>query len=127
MKDTTAIGSTTEGMVLAALLRKGKKVLLPFNGASRYDLLLDEDGKFIRVQCKTGRVRNGFVVFNNYSVTSAGSKYYTKDEIDSFGVYCPDNETTYFVPIDTCNKGKNRLRLDGANRAAGRSAKDFEF
>jgi len=111
MKDTSAVGSTTEGMVLATLLQQGKKVLLPFNGASRYDLLLDEDGKFVRVQCKTGRIRKGFVVFNAYSVTSAGTRNYTKEEVDLFGVFCPDNGVTYFVPIESCTKGKARIRL----------------
>jgi hypothetical protein len=130
MKDTSGVGSVTEGMILAALLLRGKKIFIPFNGASRYDLLLDDEkGKFIRVQCKTARIRKGVVKFRTYSVTAAGMNYYSKDDIDAFGVYCPDNGKTYFVPIEKCVKGTMSLRIEPSKsiKTGLRFAKDFEF
>ncbi len=54
----------------AALIRQGKRLLRPLSSATRYDLLIDEeDGTFTRVQCKTGVLRHGCVVFRLYSVS----------------------------------------------------------
>ena len=70
MKNTTAQGDVTEWQVAAALVRRGKRLLRPLSSATRYDLLIDEeDGTFTRVQCKTGVLRNGCVVFRLYSVS----------------------------------------------------------
>jgi hypothetical protein len=40
---------------MAALLRRGKKVLMPFSDNCRYDIVVEENGSFTRIQCKTGR------------------------------------------------------------------------
>jgi hypothetical protein len=127
MKDTSAVGSTTEGTILSALLKKGKRILLPFSGSSRYDILLDENGVFVRIQCKTGRIKGSVVIFNNYSVTQAGSKVYTKSEIDFLAIYCPDNDKIYWMPVEICRKGKTRLKLAGQIKKTDLAAKDFEF
>ena len=59
----------------------------------RYDLVLDLDGDFIRAQCKTGRLRNGVIVFNSESVRcntkTAHRRGYVGDA-DVFLVHCPD-------------------------------------
>lgn len=91
-------GERTEGVVLATLLRLGKNVLLPFGSHLRYDLVFEEDASFRRVQCKTGRIRNGGIVFNTSSRTSGSNRGYV-GEIDLFGVYCPENEGVYLVPV----------------------------
>lgn len=87
---------------MAALLRSGKKVLMPFGDNSRYDLVVEERGLFTRVQCKTGKVDRGAVVF---SVASSqyhrgGKRQDYRGQIDAFGVFCPDNEKVYIIPID---------------------------
>lgn len=129
MKDTSGVGSITEGIILAALLRNKKKVLLPFGGSARYDLLVDDGDKFIRVQCKTGCLRKGVIRFRTYSMTKAGAKHYTKNEIDAFGVYCPENEKVYFIPIEQCSKSTTSLRIEPSKsiQTGLRFAKDFEF
>ena len=52
------VGEISEGMVLAALLRARKIVLRPFGDNQRYDLVVDEDGTFVRIQCKTARLKD---------------------------------------------------------------------
>lgn len=53
------IGDASTAMVLARLVQTGKLVLLPFSENQRYDLVIDEGDRFVRVQCKTGRLRQG--------------------------------------------------------------------
>jgi PD-(D/E)XK endonuclease len=69
----------------------------------RYDLVIDNlDGTFNRVQCKTGVLKgNGAVVhFRAYSVDGRRPRALPyQGQIDSFGVYCPQNEQVYLVPI----------------------------
>ena len=51
----TSKGKTSEAVILAALVRLGKSVLIPWE-EERYDLALDEGGRLLRIQCKTGHV-----------------------------------------------------------------------
>src|SRR5437016_9333491 len=70
MKNTTLRGDIAEFQIAAALIRHGNRLLRPLSSASRYDLLIDnEDGTFTRVQCKSGVLRNGCVLFRVYSVS----------------------------------------------------------
>ena len=93
--------------VAAALVRRGKRLLRPISSATRYDLVIDnDDGSFVRVQCKTGRLREGRVEFRLYSVSGHNTRTvrYT-GQIDAYGVYCPQTEGIYLVPvtaISTC-------------------------
>ncbi len=85
----------------AALIRQGKRLLRPLSSATRYDLLIDEeDGAFTRVQCKTGVLRHGCVVFRLYSVSGhdTPSKGYV-GQVDAYGVFCPANGITYLIPV----------------------------
>ncbi|HKY51676.1 MAG TPA: group I intron-associated PD-(D/E)XK endonuclease [Candidatus Limnocylindria bacterium] len=84
-----------------ALTRAGRKLLRPLSSATRYDLLIDnEDGSYTRVQCKTGRFRDGCIRFNAFSISghNTTTKRY-QGEVDAFGVYCPQIGETYLVPI----------------------------
>jgi hypothetical protein len=63
MKDTTSVGDLSEFEVATALMRTRKRVLRPLSAGLRYDLAIDNgDGTVVRVQCKTGILRNGFHV-----------------------------------------------------------------
>jgi hypothetical protein len=71
----------TEGMVLSAILRSGRTVLLPFGDQEDYDMVMEDQGKFFRIQCKTGRLKNGSVHFNLYTMAQeAGTKKYVRRE-----------------------------------------------
>ena len=81
---------------------RGRKVLLPFGDNTRYDLVVENYGRFTRIQCKTGRMRRGAVVF---AVASSqyhrgGKRQDYRGQADAFGVFCPDNEKIYIIPIE---------------------------
>jgi len=124
MKDTTSVGDLTEFEVATALMRRRNRVLRPLSTGLRYDIAIDNgDGTIVRVQCKTGLLRNGFISFrvcNADARRPQGIPY--QGQIEAFGVYCPQNRRTYLVPIDAvgANVSTARLRLDAARNGQHR-------
>src|SRR5262249_16316917 len=88
-----------------ALTLQGKTVLLPLGDYQRYDLVVEDAGEFLRIQCKMGRLIKGAIVFYPCSVDSRSKqggcirKSYV-GEVDLFGVYCPEVKECYLVPVE---------------------------
>lgn len=116
------VGLRTEAVVTSRLLAAGIKVLQPCGFNHRYDLVLDLEGRFVRAQVKTGRLRDGKVVFKTCSVRSntQGSVLRAYDaEIDLFLVYCAATNGIYAVPVDQAPRGAMSLRVaETANKQA---------
>jgi hypothetical protein len=110
--NTKDIGMRSEGAILSALMRLKGFVLLPLGENQRYDMVFMEDGRWCRVQCKTGRLRGGAVVFNTASIHGHRGKPNRsyRGEIEYFGVFCPAIGKTYLIPIDDV-KGTAPLSL----------------
>jgi hypothetical protein len=131
--NTKQKGDIAEGHVLAAFLKAGKTVLMPFGDRNRYDMVVDEGGKFTRIQVKHGRIRNGAVEFNTCSVSTEKGKPVSRSyagEIDAFAVWCSDNEKVYIVEPEWCGKRETRLMLKEsrhANQFPVLTAAGFEF
>ena len=119
MRNTSKIGEVSTSQVLAALVLMGKQVLEPFGDSARYDLVIEEDdGRFLRVQCKTGRIICGAMYFPTSS-TVARSRSGVKTvrrayrgQIDLFGVFCPDNRKVYLVPVGDVPQNSAWLRVE---------------
>lgn len=114
MKNTKLVGDVSEAKVTAALLAKGKVVLTPFGDNQRYDLVIHENGEtFSTIQCKTGRIsKYNSVKFYPKSCSCNGkhrSNY--RGQVDYFGVYCPDNDKCYLVPVNQAGTSVCNLRL----------------
>jgi PD-(D/E)XK endonuclease len=130
---TRAKGNRTEARLLAALLDIYDTVLLPYGGNCRYDLAVETPEGFKRIQCKTGRLRDGGVRFNTSSSTMHrhnGSRKTYHGEADFFGVWCAELDTCYLVPVEECGGVQSTLRIaDSRNgQAAGiRWAKEYEI
>ncbi len=124
LSNSKAIGDVTQSQVLAALLGQGRRVLLPFGDNCRYDLVVEENGAFTRIQRKTGRISRGAVVF---AVASSqyhrgGKRRSYQGEIDAFGFFCPDNGRTYIIPIadlPLVREAKLRLTSPGNSQVKG--------
>jgi hypothetical protein len=115
----------SESAVLSALLRCGVSVSVPFGDNDRYDIVVDDEGELLRVQCKTGSWVNGTVRFRLYSsTTEAGGRVdrsYSAGEVDAFAVFAPWNERVYWVPVSETGTGEMRLRVEGPDARAPRS------
>jgi hypothetical protein len=111
-----AKGEVTEGMIIARLLQLGEIVLMPFGDNQRFDLVVYRGDKFIRIQCKTGRLGQGgeVIIFNTCSshVHRGHGKSDYSGEIDVFAVYSPELKRCYWIPIEKVqSKRSASLRL----------------
>jgi PD-(D/E)XK endonuclease len=129
-------GDRTTLAVMLALRDAGYAVLLPFGENTRYDLVVDDGQTFSRVQCKTGRLRDGTVLFNTCScyghhINTGLSRRDYHGQIDYFAVYCPETGWVYLIPIDAVpNKSGGSLRVEpprNNQRRYVRWAADFEL
>src|SRR4051812_14037160 len=51
------VGDRTTLAIMLALHESGYQVSTPFGENTRYDLVLDDGARLLRLQCKTGRMR----------------------------------------------------------------------
>ncbi len=135
-----AAGERSEAIILAKLVDLGYHVLIPEGDNLRCDLLIeDSDGRFWRIQCKTGWTKsNGtsihFLTASSYAHTRAGQagqrlKDY-QGEIDYFAVYCPQTKGVYLIPIDHISGAHSQLCLIqrvNSRMKEIRWAKDYEL
>ena len=132
MEHPKAIGDRSTLAIMAALDLAGYVVSVPFGENTRYDLVVDDGGRLSRVQCKTGRLREGAVRFNTCSVYShhpnpkVHSRAY-RDEVDSFAVCCPENGAVYLIPIsDLPTRRTASLRIHPAKNSQLRRVRPAE-
>jgi PD-(D/E)XK endonuclease len=128
---TTALkGNTTEAAVLRALVERDFAVLVPFGEGHPYDLVVHLAGRsFARVQCKTGRVKNGYLLFNSRSTDHGRGPGTYLGLADLFGVYCQPIGAVYLVPVRDVPVGAPHLRLEPTRnnqRSRVRYAADYD-
>lgn len=105
-------GNLSEAKVMAAFVAAGYFVSIPFGSGHKYDLVIDDLTRLYRVQCKTGRVRNGVLVFNAYSQSgNGGVKMSYRGLADLFAVLNPENNKVYLIPVDEVGVTEISLRL----------------
>ena len=129
--NTSTIGLQTEARILSDLVNTGHQVFIPFGETSRSDFIIDNGFGLVRAQCKTGRLRNGVVIWDtasrekNWATGTSSNRGYT-DDIDVFLVYCPETDQTYSVPVGMVAKGKARLRLEPTRNGQSKGVKYAE-
>ncbi len=124
-----------EAFVRACLLKCGFNAIAIDRASSSFDLLLEQPGQFLRVQVKSGVLKDGAVVFNASRVPNRrGDREripYSSDEVDLFAVFCEERMTVYLVPIsDVPSSGVGSLRVSPSKNGQVkhiRYAKDFEL
>ena len=125
-------GDKSEAVILARLLLAGKVVLQPFGDNQRYDLVVDENGTFIRIQCKTGHLTRGAISFKTCSTHFHRGKGWSdyRGEADLFGVYVPNLGKVYLIPVGEVPKQVAHLRLEPPKNGqlkGVRMASKYEF
>jgi PD-(D/E)XK nuclease superfamily protein len=111
------IGDRSTLAIIFALRIQGHSVFVPFGENTRCDLVVDRGGQLSRVQCKTGRLRNGAIVFNTCSSYAhhPNPKVVRRDyagQINEFAVFCPETQGVYCIPIEEMpTKVHGRLRV----------------
>jgi len=116
---TVRKGHVTETKILSRLTELGHYCLIPWGNDRRYDIAVDNGGKLERIQCKTGRYnqKKGIVEFptvSTYHARNSDGSHIRKGyhgEADYFGVYCPELQTIYLVPVSVAARGYGVLRV----------------
>jgi len=96
------------------LLKEGYRVLEPISENSRYDIVIDISGKFVRAQIKTIYYKNDLKVYEMvcYSTTRRNKIHikakYTSEEVDFIIGYNTDTAEVYTFPIKDI-AGRNQI------------------
>src|SRR5215472_15603455 len=124
MANTKTVGDATEAVVMAEFLKAGFPVLIPFGENSRYDLVVEVAGSFLRVQCKTAsrcgwkgdgaclRFHARSVRLKDRSGEIENRSY--RGQADLFAAYSPDTKQVYVLAVDDVPETDVWLRLTPA-------------
>ena len=124
-------GTLTELHCIMDLTNLGIRCLKPVDESSKYDIVADLDGTFIRIQCKTAtQLSEGVYTISCRSCKTRASgnsrRSYTEDEIDFFGTYI--NGKCYLIPINEASSHNKTLRfVPTVNGQAVTYAFDYEL
>lgn len=108
-------GKITELQVANAFLELGFQVCQPLVSDSRYDFIVDINGRLLKIQVKTSHLAEDggyfeFATSTSHTNTKGTVNHsYTSDEIDYFATIY-DNEC-YVIPVTECGCRGQRLRL----------------
>lgn len=115
----SVIGARAEMAVASGLQRSGYDVFVPlFAAHSRVDVIASGPSGLTRVQCKTARLARGALFFRTCSNTANIPLDY-REQIDAFGVYSPDLDSVYLVPVDDVSIRGCHLRVEPARNGQG--------
>lgn len=135
-------GDIAETRFIYEFVKRGYSVLVPFGDNSRYDMVIEMiDGTFKRVQVKYTTSDKGEKVIvpsqsKNVKFDGGGKatnirRQYTEDEIDYIGVYVPDIDKCFLIPIEKFSAGGStvfRLKeLNGFNQHEIKYLTDYEL
>lgn len=107
------LGAFAEAKVMTKFIEVGFEVLKPFKQHQRYDLCIEVNGYFYRVQVKVARLDRGDTVLTFSSSTQhadAVREGYRLD-VDYFGVFSPDLDKVYLIPVSDVTDTETYLRL----------------
>jgi len=119
-------GDVSEAYATAKFKEMGVPVLEPVSDNQPYDLVIEKDNKFQKVQVKTGHISDEAVKFRCNRIHTNGSgherKEYSKDDVDLFAIYVIETSNIYIVPFSEANKNDNKLWL---NKSRGNSRSKY--
>jgi hypothetical protein len=122
--ETKRTGDASEAFVLWKLAAAGITVLIPWGDNCRFDLVALISNTFLRLQCKTGRLKSGYVSFRTFGVGRDGKCYrYAPGEIDYYAVRCLETDAAYLIPFEeagTSTQPQLRVDLPRPNSRGGR-------
>ena len=110
--DTRQRGDIAEAAVLHALTAAGLLVLMPFGRFGPYDMVIDlPDGRLVRVQVKSGRIKGACVIFNSCSTDHGRGRSDYVGRADVFAVHAPTIDGVYVLDVATATTRATTLRL----------------
>jgi hypothetical protein len=122
-------GNISESLVTSRFLELGYIVLIPFGGGHRYDIVVEIDNQFKRIQIKTGRIYKNKLIFNTTSNNKGYSRKSYHNEVDYLAVYCPEINKSYLIPVELTGKSAMTLQLSKPKMMSKNThlAEDFQI
>ena len=137
MEYTKSIGCANELKCITAFIELGYDVSIPYGDGAKYDFVVDVDGEFWKIQCKSSRYTKnhgiedrGSFTFDTFSQTintkEITRRTYNKEDIDYFCTSF-DNKV-YLIPVENCGTTKT-LRLSPPQNGVTNynNAEDYEL
>jgi hypothetical protein len=131
INDTKLKGDISEYKVITELLERNYNVLLPVGDRLKYDLVIEINGKYCRIQVKTAyRIAKSYKVNLRMSKTNRKIykvEFYKKTDIDFLIAYVPETKEFYIFPIDhvltkrgcisiSCQDSRRKISVEYKNR-----------
>ena len=134
MKDTKHIGDISEAAGVFRLLKKGYSVSKPVGDNQRYDMIVDDGSRLLRVQSKNAKIVGDVLNVGLTRVVRENGGYkkitYDDSEVDAFIIYSPELDKCYFVNKSDAPSSAISLRLNEVKsnqQSKIRWAKDYEI
>ena len=111
---TITRGNAPEAAVLKALREAGLHAFVPFGGGVPVDLIAStDDAELYRLQVKSGRLRNGCVMFNTCSTDHGSGRRDYRGRADFIAAYVAELDRVFVVPVNDCPSYVCTLRVRG--------------
>ena len=130
--NTKQFGSIAELKAQYDFMRHGYNVLVPIGDYCPYDLVIEKDGQYCKIQVKSClKIADGKMKFDLRSRNSDRMKIYSAQDCQVFYLYCVENQSSYlyFNTVESNTNGVY-LRLEPPKNGAYstvKMAKDYEF
>jgi hypothetical protein len=98
-------------MVLADVFRRGYRAAIPVGEDWQFDLIVERQGAFERVQRKYTVSDGRMIKVKCRSTNNWVSICYTKAHIDWLAVYDQTTDACYYIPADELGDGRHQLNL----------------
>lgn len=104
---TTDKGDIGVAIVTADLIKKKFSVFTPISATCPFDLLISKNNKYLRIQVKYRKIRNGTLtvdlkrntIFNGKNIITRKNK-----NVDIVAIYCPNTNKCYYVDVKRFKK-----------------------
>jgi hypothetical protein len=105
-------GEWAELQFMAKAAKFGLRILKPWGEMARYDMVIDNDGRLVRVQIKsTMSKRSGGLYYLCNLRTGNVKKSYQKGEFDFVAAYVIPLDVWFIIPAGAVVTGKSRAIL----------------
>lgn len=103
-------GEWIELLFMTYAAERGFSVSRPWGDSTRYDISVEHEGRYRRVQVKSTsapRGDGGYVC----CLKRTGIRYYTVEEVDFFAIYVVPRKTWFIVPSNVVLRLKSNIRV----------------
>lgn len=128
--DTVARGNVAEAAVALALLEAGMVPFLPLGGGAAVDLVALHGDRTVRIQVKSGRVRQGCIRFNTCGTDHGRGRRDYRGRAEVIAVHVAEMRAVFVVSVEDCPGFAGVLRLApprNGQRTGVRLAADHTF